>query len=58
MLNYYLAMSCYLVALNVDAAGIFHPDIESTLLNAAVCFVVATPVRWVSRFVDALFVRG
>jgi hypothetical protein len=57
MRNYYLAMVCYLVALNVDASGTLHPDFESTLLNAAMAFALATPLTWVSRFVDALFVR-
>lgn len=57
MRNYYLAMTCYLVALNVDPSGTFYPDFESTLLNAACAFALATPISWVSRFVDALFVR-
>lgn len=57
MRNYYLAMVCYLVALNVDGSGQFFPDVESTLLNAALGFALATPLTWVSRFVDALFVR-
>lgn len=54
MINYYLALLCYLLALNTDPAGTFHPDIESTLLNAAVGFALAVPVRWVSRFLNVL----